>query len=322
MTSADKGRERERYNPRVETGAIVHGPAIRTRLAALLAAPRGAYLAISIGSDVVGWVGAARADVLARFDRVFDRLPSGLAFNAALDTVAARTAALDRVVEALAAEGRLTAWRDERYAITTHFGAASLCLIERAAARFFGIRTYAAHINGLVRDDSITMWLARRSADKAIDPGMLDNLVGGGIPAGATVAETVVREAWEEAGIPAEVAATATPVGELRVCRPQPDGLQRETIFVHDLWLDDDFVPSNQDGEAVEHRRASLEEAAALIANDREPDVVTADASLVILDFLLRRGGIDPDTPDGRALAALRYPPLELIDPDSKRSVV
>jgi 8-oxo-dGTP pyrophosphatase MutT (NUDIX family) len=306
----------------VRTGAIVHGPAIRARLTALLAAPLGDYLPISIGSDIVGWVDAARADVLARFAHVFERLSSGLAFNVALKTLAARTAALDRVVEALAAEGRLTAWRDERYAIATHFGAAPLCLIERAAARFFGIRTYAAHVNGLVCDDSTSMWLARRCADKAIDPGLLDNLVGGGIPAGAIVADTVVREAWEEAGIPADVVATATPMGELRVCRAQPDGLQRETIFVHDLWLDDDFVPSNQDGEAVGHRRVSLAEAAALIASDREPDVVTADASLVILDFLLRRGGIDPDAPDGLALAALRYSPLELVDPASKRTVV
>jgi len=306
----------------VKTGAIVHRPAIRTRLTALLAAPRGDYLPIAIGSDIVGWVDAARADVLARFAHVFDRLPSGLVFNAAIETVAVRTAALDRVVEALAAEGRLTAWRDERYAIAAHFGAAPLCLIERAAARFFGIRTYAAHVNGLVCDDSTSMWLARRSADKAIDPGLLDNLVGGGIPAGATVPETVVREAWEEAGIPADVAATATPTGELRICRAQPDGLQRETIFVHDLWLDDDFVPSNQDGEAVEHRRASLEEAAALIASEQGADVVTVDASLVILDFLLRRGVVDPDTPDGRALSALRYSPLELVNSDSKRSIV
>jgi hypothetical protein len=99
------------------------------------------------------------------------------------------------------------------------------------------------------------------------------------------------------AGIPADVAVTATPAGEVRVCRSQPDGLQRETIFTHDLFLPADFVPSNQDGEAVEHRLVSLVEAAALIAHNRGSDVVTADASLVILDFLLRQGGIDLETP-------------------------
>jgi 8-oxo-dGTP pyrophosphatase MutT (NUDIX family) len=261
--------------------------------------------------------------VLARFANVFDRrtsgLTPGLAFNASLETAPARTAALDRVVDVLAAEGRLSAWRDERYAIATHLGAPPLCLIERAAARFFGIRTYAAHVNGLVRGSSTSMWLSRRSAAKAIDPGLLDNLVGGGIRAGAAVAETMIREAWEEAGIPADIAATATPAAELRVCRAQPDGLQRETVFAHDLWLEADFMPSNQDGEAVEHRLVSLDEAAALIANDRGTDVVTADASLVILDFLLRHCSVGPESPDWRALGALRYPSLELSIPRTDR---
>ncbi|HXL82954.1 MAG TPA: DUF4743 domain-containing protein [Casimicrobiaceae bacterium] len=307
----------------MEIGPIVHAPAILARLSQELAAPRGIYLPLRIENDAIGWVDHQRAEVLLRFADVFHRRTSGitsdLAFNAALKSSAARTAALDRVVDVLAAEGRLSAWRGERYAIATHLSAPPLCLIERAAARFFGIRTYAAHVNGLVRGDPTSMWLARRSPDKAIDPGMLDNLVGGGIAAGATVAATMVREAWEEAGIPADVAVTATPAGEVRVCRSQPDGLQRETIFTHDLSLPADFVPSNQDGEAVEHRLVSLSEAVALIANDRGPDVVTADASLVILDFLLRHGSVDPETPTGRALDALRFPPLELGMPGADR---
>ncbi len=43
------------------------------------------------------------------------------------------------------------------------------------------------------------MWIARRSPTKPIDPGMLDNLVGGGLAAGLTVAQTLVKEGWEEA---------------------------------------------------------------------------------------------------------------------------
>lgn len=282
------------------------------RLSVELAAPRGIYLPLRIENEVVGWVDEERAELLSRFHEVFDRSASGLAFNTTHRSSAARTAALDRVVDVLAAEGRLSAWRGERYAIATHLSAPPLCLIERAAARFFGIRTYAAHVNGVVRGDPTSMWLSRRSPDKAIDPGMLDNLVGGGIAAGATVAETVVREAWEEAGIAAAVAVTVAPSGELRVCRSQPDGLQRETVFTHDLWLPAAFVPANQDGEAVGHRLVPLTDAAALIANDRGPDVVTADASLVILDFLLRHGAVDADTPAYRALDALRRPSLEL----------
>lgn len=294
-------------------GPIVQAEALLESLATKLAAPRGLYLPLSIGGVVVGWLDPERAERVARFAEVFDSDRSGLRLNATLQTVTARTAAVDRVVEILAAEGRLTAWRDERYPLAAHWGAEALCLIERAAARFFGILTYAAHINGLVRRSASTqMWLARRSPGKAIDPGLFDNLVGGGIAAGDTVAATVVREAWEEAGIPAEVAATATPAGEVRICRSRPDGLQRETVFVHDLWLDPGFAPSNQDGEAVDHRLVSLDEAAAIIADRREPDVLTVDASVVIVDFLLRNGNVDRHSPSYRGLDTLRYPSLDL----------
>ncbi len=121
---------------------------------------------------------------------------------------------------------------------------------------------------------------------------MLDNLVGGGISAGQSVAETVVKEAFEEAGIDASLAARARPAGTVDICRAQPDGLQRETIFVHDLWLPADFTPVCIDGEAVLHRLVELPEAARLIGNADGRDVATADSSLVILDCLLRHGAI------------------------------
>jgi 8-oxo-dGTP pyrophosphatase MutT (NUDIX family) len=151
------------------------------------------------------------------------------------------------------------------------------------------------------------VWFARRSARKFVDPGMLDNLVGGGVAAGASVAATVEREAWEEAGIPGELARRAVPAGAIHVRRAVPDGLQRETLFVHDLELPPDFIPANRDGEAVEHRLVDLAEAARLIAQDGSADDATVDASLVVLDFLIRHGAIVPDAPNYLALEGLRH---------------
>jgi len=88
--------------------------------------------------------------------------------------------------------------------------------------------------------------------------------------------------------------------------------LQRETIFVHDLWLPADFAPRGQDGEVVGNRLVSLAEAARLIALTDGPDVVTADASLVVLDCLIRHGAIVADAPAMRVLDALRQPALEI----------
>ena len=180
-----------------------------------------------------------------------------IVFVDALADAPARTSALAAVARQLAAEGALTPWRDERYAVAPSFDAPPLFELERAAARYFGIHTYAAHVNGLVRTNERHRACGSRGAapTKAIDPGMLDNLVGGGIAAGMSVAQTrrqgsVGRSRHRGRRSPC----AATAAGELTLMRESADGFQRETIFVYDLSLRADFVPANQDGEAVEHR--------------------------------------------------------------------
>ncbi len=282
--------------------------AIATRLAAALAPPDASYVALRVDSGTAGWIDAARASRLVRFENVFALHGNALHFVPDLDDEPRRSAALERVTRALAAEGALTAWRDERYAAAPEFGAPAWFLLERAAARYFGIHTYAVHVNGLVRRaDGIAMWIARRSAAKAIDPGMLDNLVGGGIAAGQSIASTLVKEADEEAGIAASLARDAVSAGTVHILRAQPDGLQHETIFVHDLWLPETFVPTAVDGEVAATMRVSLVDAARIAGNASGPDAATADAALVIADCLLRHGAMTSSAPAYRTLAALLH---------------
>ena len=178
------------------------------------------------------------------------------------------------------------------------------------AARYFGIAAWAAHANGVVDDArGPTIWFARRSAGKSIDPGRLDNLVGGGIAAGEAPDATLHREAWEEAGVPPAVARSARRVGALHVERCGPDGFQRETIVAYDLALPAQFVPASQDGEAVEHRRVGRAEALRLIAQEQGPDVVTIDASLVVLDWLARQGAVPPGSLAHAVLDRVRVAP-------------
>jgi 8-oxo-dGTP pyrophosphatase MutT (NUDIX family) len=272
--------------------------AILVRLGRALAAPARILHPLRVDTANVGWLDDERAVRVSQFDNVFATAGDGMTFVPALRDEPSRSEAMARVTATLAAEGALTKWRNELYAAAPTFGAPPWFRLERAAARYFGVHTWAAHINGLVGGmEDPRMWLARRSADKAIDPLRLDNLVGGGIASGTTLAETLAKEAWEEAGIPRQLASQTLPAGALHIWREQPDGLQSETIFVHDLWLPADFIPANQDGEAIEHRVVAMNEAARLIALPGGPDEVTADASLVVLDFLLRRGAIAPSSP-------------------------
>ncbi len=260
----------------------------------------------------IGWIDDQRAQQLKIFDDVLVVDNDQVCFVHGLIAPPARTDAMERVARQLSADGLLSAWRNERYAVVCEFGDMPCFDLERCAARYFGIRTFAAHINGLVREpDRIRMWLGRRSPHKAIDPGLLDNLVGGGVAAGATIEATVIKEAWEEAGIASTLAATAQAAGTLRICRSHPKGLERETVYVHDLWLDSGFMPKGVDGEVVEFRVDTLVNAARLAGNCEGSDVVTADASLVIVDCLMRHNVIAAGTTDYTALDTLRRVSLE-----------
>ena len=272
----------------IEAGILT---AIAARVAAATTPERPAR-PLHVDGWTFGYVDDVRYERLATFAGAFEPAGQGLALSARWRDPASRTAALDEVARTLEAEGALTAWRNERYAVAPAFDAPPLFLLERAAARYFGIQTYAAHANGVVGcGTSARMWLARRSATKAIDPGMLDNLVGGGIAAGEAPLATLVREAWEEAGIPADLARSAQAAGTIAIARAVPDGYQREIIHAYDLALPAGFVPSNQDGEVVEHRLVDLPAAARLLARDAGPDTVTLDATCVAFACLQRQLG-------------------------------
>ncbi|MGF6739915.1 NUDIX hydrolase [Paraburkholderia atlantica] len=263
-----------------------------------------------IGAEQVGWIRERDMPLLARWPDVFEITNDGVTLSATFDTVDLRSAALASVIGALAADGRIPGWRNETYAIRNAFDAPPLAYIERAASRFFGTMTYAVHLNGVVEyaeggapRGAPQLWIARRSDTKATDPGMLDNVVAGGIGWGFGIAETIVKECWEEAGIPAEIAASAVAGRTAHVRQSLPEGTQAEQIFIYDLALPADFAPRNQDGEVGEHRLARIDEVARWI----EEGALTVDASLATLDCLLRRRWIDEDACEG--IGALFAPP-------------
>ena len=254
-----------------------------------------------VRESVVGWVRPSFADLLRRWPHVFEVKDSYVTFRAKPDTPLARTEAMAQVTRDLKNDGVIRGWRDEPVSISTHYGAPELFRVERAATRHFGFMSYAAHLNGFTRRSGRAYcWISRRAADKSIDPDKLDNLVGGRIAAGMSVDETLRKESWEEAGIAPPLLGDLNCLGAVRTEYSVPEGLHREVMFVHDLWLPAEFTPTNQDGEVSEIQCMPVEEVVqAILAGS-----FTLDAGTVMVDGLLRLGAVLPE--DAHYLDLLR----------------
>ena len=88
--------------------------------------------------------------------------------------------------------------------------------MERAASSLFGIVTYGVHMTMYEQTspDSCHIWVPTRSRTKQTWPGLLDNSVAGGIAAGHSISDTIVKEASEEAGLSESIVrGYARPVG-------------------------------------------------------------------------------------------------------------
>jgi len=206
---------------------------------------------------------------------------------------------LDAVTRALSGAGRFR-WRHEAFDVRAHPDGPVLAQVDRGALPALGIAAEGVHVNGLVeRPDGPWMWLGRRAADKLLDPGKLDHIVGGGVSAGLTPSETLVKEAGEEAAIPPALAASAQSVATLSYAMERPEGLRRDRLHCYDLLLPKDFVPHPRDGEVEAFELWPLPR---VIERVRDTDDFKFNVNLVLIDLGLRRGLIGGT--EGRRLRA------------------
>jgi 8-oxo-dGTP pyrophosphatase MutT (NUDIX family) len=273
-----------------------------TRIAECNAHDPAAYRPFFAAGRQAGAVRHAVAERLAAMPETFSVTPADVTLNAGFATPETRTAALDRAVRALEADGIVRGRRNENYPACAEWGLPSDFLIERAAAPHFGVRSYGVHMTGYVRKaDGIHIWVARRARAKPTYPGMLDNTVAGGQPAGMGLVENMIKECWEEAGIPAELARAVVPVGAISYRMDAADGLKPDVQFCFDLELPEDFVPRNTDGEIDEFFLWHWTRVADTVERSRE---FKFNCNLVLIDFFVRHGLIAPEHTDYLAICA------------------
>lgn len=260
---------------------------------------RCAFLPFNIGNRTVGWLKPLNADLLRQWPSYFSVSDTEVAFNTTPATYAIRTAALQDVACQLHRDGVVTGWRDELISVHDGDPATPLAAIERAAGYFFGIWGIGLTVNGWVpgndgRPEKI--WTARRSPDKPTWPDHLDNFCGGGLPVGMTVQDNLVKELWEETGIPGGLAKTAVASGLVFHCSDLGEaGLGFEANYSFDLKLPPDFIPKNQDGEVAEFQ---IHSPVSLMGCISSLDDIVPSSRQEFTEFLIRHGFILPDMPE------------------------
>ncbi|WP_445599700.1 DUF4743 domain-containing protein [Azospirillum sp. A39] len=255
------------------------------------------YRPFLIGDTRVGWIRHALAEALPGVDPGFVTTADRIELAPELRDFEARSAALAHAAAYLVEAGTVASLRGEPYPVMGRWGDEPLARIDRAAVAPFGVASYGIHVNGFVRqpDGGLSLWVGLRARDRAVSPGRLDNLVAGGQPLGLTLAENLVKEAHEEAGIAADLIGRARPVGAVSYLMETDLGLKPDTLFLYDLELDPSFVPVNTDGEVESFELWPVERVAESV---RDTDRWKFNVNLTVIDFLIRHGHLTPDHPE------------------------
>lgn len=261
------------------------------------------FLPLVVDDDTVGWV---RRDFAARLGErgdAFEVTNEHVAFAQGAAGPEQRSNLIASIADHWVSEDLLPNLRKEIYPVRSAWSGPDYFRIDRGLVPFFGVRAYGVHLNGYVeRPDGIHLWIGERSADRRVEPNKLDNLVAGGQPADLGLHENLIKECQEEAGMSAELASEAVPVGTVSYCFENERGLKPDTLFCYDLQVPEHFQPENQDGEIARFQLMPMEQALELIGTG---NAFKFNVSLVILDFAIRHGFITPDSePDYEAILA------------------
>ncbi len=203
---------------------------------------------------------------------------------------------LAQMAQLLRGANRLGKWRNEPLRVSADNGQI-LAMIERAAVRALGIKTFAVHLMIYAQSDSADqaqgVWVQQRAFDKANDPGMWDTCVGGLVAGDESFLLSLEREAHEEAGLdlPALIAsgnASFTRSDTITIHRPVPEGLMIEDLICWDCIVPKHWRPKNIDGEVAGFELWSIEQVLAALEDNR----TTLEASLLFAQSLAKRGYI------------------------------
>ncbi len=186
------------------------------------------------------------------------------------------------------AEAGLCRWRDEPFDVRARPDGPVIGTIDRGAISALGMEAAGVHLNAMVEQpDGLYLWVARRALDKKLDPGKLDHLVAGGVPAGLGPRETLIKEGAEEAGLSEALAGRAELKATLSYTMERPEGLRRDRLHCYDLMLPGSFEPVAVDGEVAGFELWPI---GRVLDAVRDTELFKFNVNLVLIDLFLRLG--------------------------------
>ncbi|MFZ9177038.1 MAG: NUDIX hydrolase [Burkholderiaceae bacterium] len=186
-------------------------------------------------------------------------------------------------------------WRNECFTLCNEAGEPILDRhgqtvgLERCLFRPLGLFYQTVQLNLLSPQGEV--WIGQRAQHKAVDPGLWDAAVAGGLTHGENPLSALVRECWEEAGLPESSLTGLQTLGTVMVQRilgaDGRQGLQREVVMSYGLTAAEAFRPINQDGEVQAFACVSLAEVWRLWQQGQ----FNHEAAVGCLDFLMPQLG-------------------------------
>jgi len=266
------------------------------------------FLPWRISDKTVGYVHKKNAKYLEAFPKIFVSMSDHIALSDTLVNPRNRTVAIEAMLKILRAKYPKLRKLNEKYAVKENVNGKTLMEIDRGAADFFGILNTGVHLNGISNShENKKMWVATRSEQRTTFPGELDNMVAGGQPSNITRQENVIKECYEEASIPEDLAKASEPKGFVSYNMQAGTTLRRKILYVYDLYLPNSFIPLPNDNEVKKFDLIPINAVMEIVKN--HPHAFKYNCNLVILDFLIREGLIDDNHEDfGKLVEGLRCP--------------